>query len=99
MKWRAIGAGGVLAAVVGGAALWVAQPLPEDLLEPAGRVVTLEDRFGRELRTTRAPDGSRGGWLRLEEIDADVIAAFVAVEDHRFYRHWGVDPRSVARAA
>jgi penicillin-binding protein 1C len=99
MRRRAIVAGAALAAVVGGATVWVARPLPGDLLEPAGRVVTLEDRFGRELRTTRAPDGSRGGWVRLEEIDADVIAAFVAVEDHRFYRHWGVDPRSVARAA
>jgi penicillin-binding protein 1C len=68
------------------------------MLGTSAPAVTLEDRFGRELRTTRSPDGSRGGWLELERMDADLIAAFLAVEDHRFHRHPGVDLRALARA-
>lgn len=80
--------------------VWISRPLPPGMLAAGVRsAVTLEDRFGRELRATRAPDGSRGGWRGLAEMDADLIAAFLAAEDHRFYRHVGVDPRAVARAA
>jgi len=52
-----------------------------------------------------AADGSR--WFRLDEhrrdvplaqIPADLQNAFVAVEDHRFYRHPGVDPIALGRA-
>lgn len=52
-----------------------------------------------------AADGSR--WFRLDEhrhdvpiadIPTHVRDAFVAVEDHRFYRHLGVDPIALGRA-
>src|SRR5687768_5202879 len=98
-KRCAIGASAALALAAAGLIVWLSRPLPAGTLDPDAQAVTLEDRFGRELRTTRAPDGSRGGWLGLAEMDADLIAAFVAAEDHRFYRHGGVDPRAVARAA
>jgi penicillin-binding protein 1C len=95
----AIGVSAGLALTAGGLIVWVSRPLPVGTLDAGAQVVTLEDRFGRELRTTRAPDGSRGGWLGLADMDADLIASFLAAEDHRFYRHGGVDPRAVARAA
>ena len=52
-----------------------------------------------------AADGSR--WFRMDEHRRDVPLreiplhlqhAFIAVEDHRFYRHPGVDPIALARA-
>lgn len=35
----------------------------------------------------------------LSEIPEDLIAAIIAVEDHRFYDHWGVDLIGIARSA
>ena len=85
---------------VAGVGIWIARPLPGGMLTAgAPAAVTLLDRFGRELRTTRATDGSRAGWVAVADIDPDLIAAFVASEDRRFCRHYGVDPRAAARAA
>ncbi len=35
----------------------------------------------------------------VADLPAHVIEPFLAIEDRRFYSHWGVDPRGVARAA
>src|ERR1051325_9988926 len=68
------------------------------LTPPAVASLTLEDRNGIVLRGTRTDAGAlqRGG--ALGDIDPDVLAAFLAGEDHRFYQHHGVDGRAVARA-
>src|SRR6266496_864107 len=79
--------------------IWIALPLPHGLTAPpVVASLTLEDRNGLVLRSTRAGDGSLQRWLSLGEIDPDVLEAFVASEDHRFYEHRGVDVRAVARA-
>ena len=90
---------GLGAATLGAMGLWVARPLPAGVVAHDTRVVTLVDRFGGELRTTRTADGSRGGWWPLADMDPDLIAAFVAAEDRRFYRHPGVDLRAIGRTA
>jgi penicillin-binding protein 1C len=92
-------AGGTIAAAWLWAGIWIALPLPGTLTSPP-RVasLTLQDRNGLVLRSTRAGDGSLQRWLRLGEIDPDLLEAFVAGEDHRFYEHHGVDPRAVGRA-
>jgi penicillin-binding protein 1A len=46
---------------------------------------------------------ARRGAIKEAPVDVDKLnsvtpAAFVAIEDRRFYRHWGVDPRGIGRA-
>ena len=57
--------------------------------------------------TLLASDGTpiaRSGAVVDEPVDVSelpdhVVGAFLAIEDRRFYSHWGVDPRGIARAA
>jgi penicillin-binding protein 1C len=87
---------------VAGITLWLAVvlvPFPEDALAPT----TVEsrrfhDRFGRRLREARNDADGRGAWRPLSELGPFVGPAFVAIEDHRFYDHGGIDPRGIARA-
>ena len=36
--------------------------------------------------------------IKLEDVPDDLILALLAVEDRRFYNHWGIDPISIVRA-
>ena len=55
-----------------------------------GAFVEMEDQrlFGSENRI----------WVSLEDIPVDVRNAFIAIEDHRFFEHHGVDIRRTAGA-
>ncbi|MEO7456839.1 MAG: biosynthetic peptidoglycan transglycosylase, partial [Gemmatimonadaceae bacterium] len=101
MPWRrtsVIAAGAMASAAVAFAA-WVLSPIPQARLAHQGvRAVTIVDRNGITLRSTRAADGSQEEWVPYDRIDADVINAFIAVEDRRFWDHHGVDVRAIARA-
>lgn len=37
--------------------------------------------------------------VQISKLPAYVPHAFIAIEDRRFYHHWGIDPRGIARAA
>ena len=96
----------VVACVLAALAGWVSLPIPAEMIAPiAAPSVTLTDRNGVVLRTTRAADGSRARWMPIAEIDPRLVTAFIAVEDHRFLERGGrgalgaIDWRALARAA
>ena len=98
MKWlRRVSAGMLL--LLTALVAWMLWPLPNELAHPQPiSSVTLLDRNGLPLRTTRSSEGTRAGWLPIEQMDPDVMRAFVAAEDQRFYEHNGVDLQSLLRA-
>ncbi|HUZ66401.1 MAG TPA: PBP1A family penicillin-binding protein [Beijerinckiaceae bacterium] len=49
--------------------------------------------------TLLANRGDSGPSVRLSDLPPYLPAAFVAIEDRRFYEHWGIDPVGVLRAA
>ena len=100
MKRLLLASGLVLAAAAACVAVWIALPLPASLVTRSAREqgVTIEDRTGVTLRSTRGTNGSHAQWVPYGQIDGDVINAFVAVEDRRFWEHSGIDLRSVVRA-
>jgi penicillin-binding protein 1C len=95
----ALGIAGAAGAIFAGLSLWVVWPLPSRVTErPASLSLVLADRQGLPLRTTRAEDGTLARWLPLGAMDPQLLQAFVALEDRRFYSHHGVDLRAVGRA-
>ena len=64
-----------------------------DAPEPT-RVLT--DRYGAFLGAF-SPKDAHGYWI-LDELPARVVAATLAIEDRRYYDHWGVDSIAVGRA-
>ena len=80
-------------------ATWIAWPVPDAMLAPSvAPAITVTDRDGIPLRSTRASDGTRARWVSIAALDPDLITAFLAVEDRRFYAHHGIDWRAAARA-
>jgi penicillin-binding protein 1A len=59
------------------------------------RSVTFMDPEGKIFARRGAAHGDR---VSVKEMPPFLPAAFLAVEDRRFYDHWGVDLRGVARA-
>ena len=77
--------------------LWLIVTAPlsralEPLDDPALLLLSEEGRpIARRGALKEAP-------VNAAELDPLTTAAFVAIEDRRFYRHWGVDPRGIGRA-
>jgi len=64
------------------------EPLPDPAL-------LLESSDGRPIALRGA---IKEAPVDVTKLNPQTPAAFVAIEDRRFYRHWGIDPRGMARA-
>lgn len=76
--------------------LTVTAPLSKSLEPIAPPQVTLLASDGmpiaRQGAVVEAP-------VKVKDLPPHVVQAFLAIEDRRFYSHWGIDPRGIARAA
>ena len=88
--WGAIGGGGL--AVYYGSRL---PPIDQLAVPKRPPNIAIMDANG-ELLANRGDTG--GAAVRLAELPPYLPKAFVAIEDRRFYAHWGVDPIGVGRA-
>ena len=109
--WRDLGkglgmfAGGVAAvALVIGAMLVLFLKTIEPTIPPGADLyavnrpaaMTFVDESGKRIGVRGAIVGER---LKLSEMPRYLPAAFLAMEDRKFYQHHGIDPRSLLRAA
>lgn len=77
------------------------------LLESLPAVSMLEEYFPR--LTTRIYDAEgnliselfteQRTWITLQQIPVDLQNAFIAIEDDKFFKHWGISFRGMTRAA
>ena len=75
--------------------LVITAPLSRALEPLADPALLLESSDGRPIALRGAVKEAPVDVTRLNPLTP---AAFVAIEDRRFYRHWGIDPRGVGRA-
>jgi penicillin-binding protein 1A len=77
--------------------LWLAitAPLSKSLQPIAPPQLTLTADNGQPIARNGAIVDSP---VEMKDLPPHVAQAFMAIEDRRFYSHWGVDPRGLARA-
>lgn len=81
-----------------GDAIWLAATLkdPEQLRAARNRAVVYLDRSGEVLARRAGPTGP---FIGLDDMPGLLPEAVLALEDRSFYRHVGLDPVGLARAA
>src|SRR6266403_2135253 len=73
-------------------------PLPRNLQQPLAGTLTLLDCRGREIAEIASPEARAQLPRGLDELGKWLPRVTVALEDHRFYEHAGVDWRATASA-
>lgn len=76
------------------------RPYPREQLRRGSlESLRLRDRTGVLLREAVNAQGERARWTPLEQMNPLLVQATLAVEDHRFFQHRGIDFRALLRAA
>ncbi len=76
---------------------WLAWTAPlGKALEPLETPALLIEAADGSAIARRGP--YKGEPVVASELPAHIPNAFIAIEDRRFYDHWGIDPRGIARA-
>lgn len=77
--------------------IWLAltAPLSKSLQPIAPPQLTLLASNGEPIARNGADIGPP---VQVQDLPDHVTQAFIAIEDRRFYSHWGIDPRGLARA-
>jgi penicillin-binding protein 1A len=97
VRWMVRGTGLLIVLLVIAIAwLAVTAPLSRSLKPPTPPSVTLTADDGTPIARRGAIIGAP---VDAAKLPAHVTEAFLAIEDRRFYSHWGIDPRGIARAA
>jgi penicillin-binding protein 1C len=100
MRWLPLKRAAALAIIGLVAACWIRLgPLPDRLLDDPGASTQVVDRHGVALYEARARGGLRSASLAANALPDHVVWATIAAEDRRFWRHPGIDPLAIARAA
>src|SRR5438093_10705557 len=73
-------------------------PLPRELRQPLVGTLVLLDCRGREIAEIASPEARAQLPRRLDQMGKWLPRVTVALEDHRFYEHAGVDWRATASA-
>ncbi|MBC9034247.1 penicillin-binding protein [Sphingomonas sp. JC676] len=96
LKWATRGVAALIVLFIV-AVGWLAltAPLSKSLRPPAPPSITLLAEDGTPIARRGAVIGQPVDAAKLPKHVRD---AFVAIEDRRFYGHWGVDPRGILRA-
>lgn len=96
-RWLSRGlAAAIVLLVLAIAWLAITAPLSRSLKPPAPPSITLTASDGTPIARRGAIIGTP---VVASQLPPHVREAFLAIEDRRFYSHWGIDPRGIARAA
>lgn len=75
--------------------LLVTAPLSKSLQPIVPPEITLLAADGTPIARNGAVVGEP---VKIADLPPHVVQAFLAIEDRRFYSHWGIDPRGIGRA-